>query len=105
MQALEVAFYVRKALWSFVPLNAVLKEMEETWPVGAGPAGDGWSEHRYIISQHGGDEIGLSFILTREDPLEEQDAGAVLHQLEELVKTQYPTGARVWRATQSLPAS
>src|SRR6478672_6265695 len=105
MQVLEVAFQVRKALWSFVPLNAVLKEMEEAWPVGEGPAGGGWSEHRYIISQHGGDEVGLSFVLTREDPLAEQDAAAILRQLEELVKKQYPAGVRVWRATQSLPAS
>ena len=102
MQELEVAFYVRKALWSFVPLNAVLKEMDETWPVGQGPAPGGWSEHRYILTQQGGDEVALSFILTRREPLVEPEAAAILRQLEALVQKQYPSGTRLWRATQSL---
>ena len=102
MQELEVAFYVRKQLWSFAPLDAVVKEMGETWLPGQGPAKGGWSEHRYVISQQGGDEVAISFILRREDPLVKEDAASILQQLEELVRKHFPTGTRLLRATQSL---
>lgn len=101
MQELEVAFNVRRELWSFVQLRAVLHEMDEKWPVSQSPAEDGWSEHRYIISRHGGDEDGLSFVLKRQQPLDEQDAAAALRQLKELAQAHFPTGTRLWSATQS----
>jgi hypothetical protein len=101
MQELEVAFNVRRELWSFVQLRAVLQEMDERWPVGQGPTGESWSEHRYIISRHGGDEDALSFVLSRQQPLAETEASATLQQLEELVQTHFATGTRLWHATQS----
>jgi hypothetical protein len=102
MQELEVSFNVRKELWSFVQLDAVRDEMDERWPVGPGAGGDGWSECRYVISRPGGDEDILAFVLRRPRPLPEADASATLRQLEELVKTHFSTGSRLWQATQSI---
>jgi hypothetical protein len=102
MQELEVAFYVRRELWSFVQLDAVLHEMDERWPVGQGVAGDGWSEHRYIISRQGGDEDVLAFVLRRQQPLAEVEASAARRQLEELVQSHFATGSRLWHATQTM---
>jgi hypothetical protein len=102
MQEFEVAFYVRKQLWSFSPLDAVVREMDETWPAAPVQELDGWSEHRYVISQQGGDEVALSFILRRRDALAEQDSARILQQLEDLVRKYFPSGTRLWRATQTL---
>jgi hypothetical protein len=102
MQELEVAFYVRKQLWSFAPLDGVLREMDETWPAGPASEEGGWSEHRYVISQQGGDEVALSFFLRREDPLSKEETASILLRLEELVRKHFPSGTRLWRATRAL---
>ncbi|HTE84061.1 MAG TPA: hypothetical protein VK821_04960 [Dehalococcoidia bacterium] len=101
MQELEVAFYVRRELWSFVQLDAVLHDMEVGWAVGQGSSGAGWSEHRYVISRQGGDEDTLAFVLRREQPLPEMEAAATLRQLEEIVRKHFPIGSRLWRAAES----
>lgn len=101
MQELQVAFNVRRAPWSFVQLNSALHEMGERWPVGEAPAGTGSAEHRYIITRPAGDEDVLRFVIRPQQPLEEQEASAALQQLEELVRAHFPTGSRLWHATQS----
>jgi hypothetical protein len=102
MQEFEIRFSVRKQLWSFVPLDAVMREMAGAWPVSRPPLSNGWSEHRYLISQQGGDEVGLTFILSRQEPLAEQEAAATLQRLEALVQEQFPAGTRLWRTAESV---